>query len=147
MATTLEGQPLDENTKHFLQEAHASHYDFHSISVKAAGDERLKRAVSLATLKQATGRENRLTELPDSDKMRTLAGEIKQHTLDHLDYYLEQFKAAVERDGGHVHLASTGADAKRIIMDLVREKKLKLCVKAKSMVSEEIELTHALENL
>ena len=35
MATTLEGQPLDENTKHFLQEAHASHHDFHGISVKA----------------------------------------------------------------------------------------------------------------
>ncbi|HZZ45142.1 MAG TPA: LutB/LldF family L-lactate oxidation iron-sulfur protein [Tepidisphaeraceae bacterium] len=147
MATTLEGQPLDENTKHFLQEAHASHYDFHSLSVKAAGDKRLKRAVSLATVKQATGRENRLLELPDSDKMRTVAGEIKQHTLDHLDYYLEQFIAAVEKDGGHVHLASTGAEAKRIITDLVREKKLKLCVKAKSMVSEEIELTHALENL
>jgi len=44
MATTLEGQPLDENTKHFLQEAHASHHDFHGISVKAAGDARLKRA-------------------------------------------------------------------------------------------------------
>lgn len=147
MATTLEGQPLDENTSHFLREAHNSHYDFHSISVKAAGDERLKRAVSLATVKQSMGRQNRLQELPNSDGLRTLAGQIKQHTLDHLDYYLEQFIAAVERDGGRVHLAKTGADAKRIIMDLVREKKLKLCVKSKSMVSEEIELTHALEHL
>jgi L-lactate dehydrogenase complex protein LldF len=147
MATPLQGQQVDENSARFLREAHASNYDFHSLSVKAAGDERLKRAVSLATVKQWNGREARLGELPNSDGLRTLAGQIKQHALDHLDYYLEQFKAAVERDGGHVHFASTGAQAKRIITDLVKQKKLKLCVKSKSMVSEEIELTHALEHL
>ena len=47
-------------------------------------------------LRQNTGRQLRLLDLPDSDKLRTLAGDIKQHTLDNLDYYLDQLKQAVE---------------------------------------------------
>jgi L-lactate dehydrogenase complex protein LldF len=88
MSATLENQPIDQHTAEFLHEAHAAKFDFHSLSVKSAGDERLKTAVTTATMKQYTGRQLKLMELPDSDKLRTLAGEIKQHTLDNLDYYL-----------------------------------------------------------
>ena len=82
MAQTIAQQPqIDPNTQEFLQEAQASKFDFHSISTKAAGDERLKTAINNAVLRQYTGRQLRLLELPDSDKLRTLAGEIKQHAL------------------------------------------------------------------
>ena len=50
-----------------------------------------------------------MLDLPDADKLRTLAGEIKQHALDYLDYYLEQLAANVEKNGGHVHFAADGA--------------------------------------
>lgn len=136
---------LDTNTENFIREAAASKFDFHTVSVKAAGDERLKRAVSDATMRQHTGRQLRMLDLPNPDKLRTLAGEIKQHALDHLDYYLVQFKQNVERNGGHVHLASTGEQAKRIILDIVAKAACKRVIKSKSMVSEEIELAHALE--
>lgn len=103
------------------------------------------RAVTNATTKQWYGRENRLAELPDSNAMRELAGRIKQHTLDNLDWYLGKFKAEVEKNGGHVHLASDGEEAKRIIRQIAEKNHCKLCVKSKSMVSEEIELSHELE--
>src|SRR5215213_11090920 len=91
MSSTLETQPkIDENTAKFLHEAAAAKFDFHSVSVKAAGDEQLKRSINNAVLRQYTGRQECLTELPDSDKLRTLAGQIKQHAIDNLDYYLEQ---------------------------------------------------------
>lgn len=120
-------------------------FDFEHASVAAATNPRLKLAVTSATTKQYYGRQNRLAELPDSDAMRELAGRIKQHTLDHLDWYLEKFKAEVERNGGHVHLAATGEEAKRIIREIAETNQCKLCVKSKSMVSEEIELSHELE--
>ena len=44
-------------------------------------------------LRQYTGRQVCLTELPDSDKLRELAGNIKQHAIENLDYYLEQLVA------------------------------------------------------
>ncbi|MGH7214989.1 MAG: LutB/LldF family L-lactate oxidation iron-sulfur protein [Tepidisphaeraceae bacterium] len=145
MATTLEHQSLDENTQEFLEQAHASKFDFHKISVSAAGDERLKNAVTTATLRQYTGRQLQLLNLPDSDKLRTLAGDIKQHALDHLDYYLDQLKTNVEKNGGHVHFARDAAEAKGIIIDIARKANCTRCIKSKSMVSEEIELVPALE--
>ena len=145
MASTLEQQPLDENTREFLEQAAASPFDFGKVSVKAAGDEQLKRSVNNAVLRQYTARQLRILDLPNPDAIRTLAGEIKQHTLDHLDYYLEQLKANVERNGGHVHFASTAADARRIIMGIARKAGCHRVIKSKSMVSEEIELAHHME--
>ncbi len=147
MESNLINRPLDESSAEFLAQAHASPFDFHQISVKSAGDEKLKLAVSGATTKQWIGRQTRLLELPDADAMRTLAGEIKQHTLDNLDYYLDQLTESVKRAGGQIHFARDGAEAKRIISDIARRAECKVCVKSKSMVSEEIELTPALEAL
>jgi len=135
----------DKHSAEFLEQAHASKFDFHKVSVKAAGDEKLKRAVNNAVLRQDTGRQVRLLDLPDSDKLRTLAGDIKQHSLDYLDYYLEQFITNVEKNGGHVYLAKTGDEAKKIILDIVKKAGCRRVIKSKSMVSEEINLAHVME--
>ncbi len=137
--------PMQARDREFLEQAHASRFDFHQVSIKAAGDEKLKLAVSTATTKQWIGRQTRLRELPDSDGLRTLAGQIKQHTLDHLDYYLEQLQQAVTRAGGKIHFASTADEARRIILEIACQNGCRVCVKSKSMVSEEIELTPVLE--
>ncbi len=147
MATNLIDQPLDEASAEFLAQAEASPFDFHQVSIKAAGDEKLKLAVGTATTKQWVGRQTRLLELPDSNGLRILAGQIKQHTLDHLDYYIQQLSEAVAASGGKIHFARDGREAKAIIAKIAREAECKVCVKSKSMVSEEIELTHALEEL
>src|SRR3954469_25761658 len=124
MAVTLEQQPkLDKNTQEFLEEAAAAKFDFHSVSVKAAGDERLKRSINNAVLRQYTGRQLCLEELPDADKLRELAGDIKQHAIENLDFYLEQLVANVEKNGGKVHFAETADDARRIILDICRQTK------------------------
>src|SRR5215470_17398569 len=109
MSSHLVNQPVDGSTEAFLHEAARSKFDFHQVSVKAAGDEKLKTAINNAVLRQYTGRQLKLLDLPDSDALRTLAGQIKQHTLDHLDYYLEQLVVNVERSGGQVHFAADGA--------------------------------------
>ncbi len=145
MSSTLQNQPLDENTEEFLEQAAASKFDFHSVSVKAAGDEKLKRSINNAVMRQYTGRQLCLTELPDADGLRALAGDIKQHALDYLDYYLEQLQANVEKNGGQVHFATDGAHAKRIILGIARAAKCERVIKSKSMVSEEINLAHAME--
>jgi L-lactate dehydrogenase complex protein LldF len=120
-------------------------FDFDEVSTRAAHDEQLKTAVSTAVQRQYLGRQERLLELRDSDALRTLAGNIKQHALDHLDYYLEQMKASVERNGGHFHLVSTADEARRLILEIAAKAKCKRVIKSKSMVSEEIELAHEME--
>src|SRR4051812_41138035 len=146
MGVTLEQLPrIDENTAEFLHQAEASKFDFHEMSVKAAGDERLKRSINNAVMRQHTGRQLCLTELPDADKLRELAGDIKQHAIENLDYYLEQLVANVEKNGGKVHFAATADDARRIILDICRQTKASRVIKSKSMVSEEINLAHVME--
>src|SRR5918999_3753326 len=145
MATTLEHQPLDENTQEFLEQAAAAKFDFHKVSVKAAGDERLKRSVNNAVLRQYTGRQLIMAELPDADGLRDLAGRIKQHALDYLDYYLEELASNVRKNGGHVHFASTADDARRIILDICKQTGATRVIKSKSMASEEINLAHVME--
>lgn len=120
-------------------------FDFHRTSVASSGNDRLKRAIDNAVLRSDRGRSLKLLELPDSDAIRSLAGQIKQHTLDHLDFYLQQLADNFEKRGGQVHLASNGAEAKRIILDIVHKANCKNVIKSKSMVSEEIELAHVME--
>jgi L-lactate dehydrogenase complex protein LldF len=137
----------DANTAAFLREAAEAKFDFHSISVKAAGDERLKNAVSSNTMRQYTGRQERMGELPDADGLRTLAGEIKQHALDHLDFYIEQLAENVRQNGGHVHFAANGDEARKIIAGIAAAAGCKTAIKSKSMASEEIELAQYLESI
>jgi L-lactate dehydrogenase complex protein LldF len=147
MSSSAYGQQIDANTSSFLHEAAHSKFDFHQVSVKAAGDEKLKTAINNAVMRQYTGRQVRLLDLPDPDKLRTLAGDIKQHAIEYLDYYLEQLKSNVEKNGGHVHFARDGNEARKIITDIALAANCKSCIKSKSMVSEEIDLVPALESI
>ena len=83
--------------------------------------------------------------LPEYPQLRRIAREIKEHTLQHLDYYLERFEARVREHGGHVHWASTPAEARAIVLDVCRAAGAKRITKGKSMVGEEIALNEALE--
>jgi L-lactate dehydrogenase complex protein LldF len=125
--------------------AAAPHFAFDKLSEEAARNERLKAAVNNAVVKNDRGRQARMAELPDALGLRTLAGEIKQHTLDHLDYYLLRVRRAVESRGGKVHFARTGEDARRIILEICEQEKVRTIIKSKSMASEEIELGHEFE--
>src|SRR5579864_2256425 len=133
--STLETRPIDPNTEAFLKEAAESPFDFHSLSTKAAGDEQLKRQINSSVTARDAARKLRLLEVPDSDKLRTLAGQIKQHALDNLDYYLEQLTANVENNGGHVHFATDAAEARQIIVEIARHHDARRIIKSKSMVS------------
>ncbi|MFP4165929.1 MAG: lactate utilization protein B [Opitutales bacterium] len=84
-------------------------------------------------------------DYPDPDKLREIAGEIKQHTLEHLDSYLEQAEQSLLKNGAQVHCASDAKAANEAILRIMRENGCKSMVKSKSMVSEETELLPYLE--
>ena len=86
-------------------------------------------------------------ELPDGEALRDRARRIKQHTIENLDTYLLRLEENIKRLGGTVHWARTGAEARSIILGLARKNNVTRVVKAKSMVTEEIELNEALEEV
>ncbi len=84
-------------------------------------------------------------DFENPDALRRLAGQIKQHTLDHLDQYLGQAVAAMRERGVVVHFASTGEEAKAIILGILQEKGARRVVKSKTMAAEEVHLNAHLE--
>jgi len=86
-----------------------------------------------------------VAEMPDWEQLRDSAKAIKDHTLRHLDFYLEQFEEACTRAGGHVHWARDADEACRIITGLIQQHGQTEVIKVKTMTSDEIQLNPALE--
>jgi L-lactate dehydrogenase complex protein LldF len=84
-------------------------------------------------------------DYPHLDRLRTIAGQIKQHTLDHLDLYLERAAKRLESNGVSVHFALDADSARGTVAEILRRRQARRVVKAKTMVSEEIELGPNLE--
>lgn len=81
----------------------------------------------------------------DWQAARQAAGETKWEAVNHLDKYLLEFASKLEARGAKIHWASTGQQARDIILGLIREKNARLIIKSKAMTSEEIHLNDALE--
>ncbi len=78
--------------------------------------------------------------LPEFEALRDSARDIKNHTLAHLDLYLDAFEEKAKAAGGHVHFAPTASDARDIILKICRDAGARTVTKGKSMITEEIAL-------
>jgi L-lactate dehydrogenase complex protein LldF len=111
----------------------------------ALADVELQKALQNVKRGFVGKREAARAKLPEFDELRDEARAVKDHTLGHLDLYLEAYERKVTESGGVVHFAETAADARAIVLELCRELGAKLVTKGKSMISEEIGLNAHLE--
>ncbi len=79
------------------------------------------------------------------EELRTLASEIKEHTLSNLAEYLEQFEANAKANGVIVHWATDAHEHNQIVYDILAENRIETLIKSKSMLTEECELRPFLE--
>ena len=86
-------------------------------------------------------------EFPIMEELRDRARAIRLHSLSHLDRLLGHFADQVTALGGTVHFAADADEANRIVAEILEQSDSRLVVKSKSMVSEEIELNHHLEDV
>ena len=119
--------------------------DFPSAARQALTNTQLRHNVRHATNVIRTKRARVVEEMPDWQQLRESGHQIKEHTLRHLDTYLEQFEAACTRAGGHVHWARDADEANRIIIEIIQSHHEKEVIKVKTMTSDEIQLNPALE--
>ncbi len=109
-------------------------------------DEKLQQALSVIPSGFVGKRTKAKAALPEFSELSDQAVRIKNHTLANIEDYLEQFEAAVQKSGGHLHFAPDPQDALDIIDEICAAKDAKLIAKGKTMVGEEIGLTHFLED-
>ncbi len=84
-------------------------------------------------------------ELPDWEQLRDAGQAVKEHTLRHLDFYLEQFERNCVSAGGNVHWARDAAEANQIIVNIVQKHNEHEVIKVKTMTSDETRLNEAFE--
>src|SRR5579872_1281026 len=111
------------------------------------GDSRLQLAIYSATQRLIDHRAGAVAgeRLPDYQALRTRANEIKKHTIEHLDYYLEQLESNVVAHGGQVVFCRTGDEVADFVLELAKKRNARLIVKSKSMTTEEIHFNEHLE--
>ena len=108
-------------------------------------DSFMRGAVAGAQERMGTRRLDVTEELGDWEEWRLHGEEIRQHVLENLDFYLEQLSENVAKRGGHVFFAQTAEQANEYVKSVIEKKNAKKVVKAKSMVTEEINLNATLE--
>jgi L-lactate dehydrogenase complex protein LldF len=125
---------LDSTAHAFVENAHRALHD-------------VKLQQSLGRFKAGFPVKRRLAveRMPEFDQLRRAARDIKDHTLAHLDLYLERFAEKAEAHGTHVHWCGDAEAARQTMLQICRDAGAHTVAKGKSMIGEEIGVNEFLE--
>ncbi len=85
-------------------------------------------------------RDSGVASFGDFDALRSHVSEVRTHTLDHLDHYLDSYVKQATQNGNEVHFARDGDELNRLVSDICQRHEARKIVKGKSMVTEETAL-------
>jgi L-lactate dehydrogenase complex protein LldF len=124
---------------------HPTSHSFTDNARRELANPTLRRALGMAGTGFPARRAEAIARLPEFEALRDIGKAIKDHTIAHLDYYLELYEKNVVATGGVVHWARDAAEARAAVLDICRSVNAKIVTKGKSMVAEEIALNEHLE--
>jgi L-lactate dehydrogenase complex protein LldF len=125
---------VESTSRHFKDNAH-----------RALGDANLQKAMGNVRTGFIDKRQIAVDKLPEFEALRDAARDIKNHTLAHLDLYLERYATQVEALGGQIHWCPSAEDARRAVLEICQRAGARTVTKGKSMVAEEIAINDHLE--
>ncbi|NPA80996.1 MAG: lactate utilization protein [Epsilonproteobacteria bacterium] len=80
------------------------------------------------------------------EDLREAAEKIKEHTIEHLGFYLREFAKNASKKGIKVHFAKDAKEHNEIVYSILKKHRVTKVVKSKSMLTEECELNPFLES-
>ena len=119
--------------------------NFRQNTTAAIANPTLRQALNKAGTDLPAHRRRAVEHLPEFEALRDQGKAIKDHTLAHLDFYLEMFERNVIASGGQVHWARNAAEARDAVLAICRRLGARTATKGKSIVTEEIDLNAFLE--
>jgi L-lactate dehydrogenase complex protein LldF len=121
---------------------------FQTAARRTLADSQLRRNLGKATTLIREKRARAVSELPDWEALRDAGEAIKARAMATLPEQLERLEASVTRAGGVVHWARDGAEANRIVAEIVNvhenNRENKEVIKVKSLATDEIGMNEAL---
>ena len=118
---------------------------FRSTARDALTDARLQGALENIQRGFPGKRAKAIEGLPEWEAIREHGTAVRDHTIAHLDTYLERFEQRVTDSGGQVHWARDAAEACAAVSRICHAVGADTVTKGKSMASEEIGLNEHLE--
>lgn len=113
---------------------------------RAIADKGLQKALANSRPQFMARRARAVAALPEFEDLRDIGRDIKNHTLAHLDFYLDAFAQRVEAAGGHVHWCATADDARAAVLKICQDAGARTVTKGKSMIAEELGINDHLEH-
>ena len=120
-------------------------HDFPANVQRALVDDDLQAALARTGAGFPKKRLEGIATLPEFDLLRDQATAIRDHVLEHLDWYLERFADQVEAQGGTVHWCADADEARDAVLRICEEAGARTVTKGKSMIGEEIAINDHLE--
>lgn len=118
--------------------------EYNKNARKALGDTVLQNALSGVQNRLGPATARMYQDLPEGPELRHKAHEIRQYAIHHLDSLLEILTTKIQNRGGTVFFAKDAGEATAYCLDIARKNRIKMVVKGKSMVTEEIGLNQVL---
>ena len=112
---------------------------------RAMADVKLQQALARFGEGFPVKRRRAVARMPEFEALRDAGKAIKDHTLEHLDFYLERFEAKVVEAGGKVHWCADAESARQTVLAICRDAGARTVTKGKSMIGEEIGINEFLE--
>lgn len=119
----------------FKEQAHA-----------ALGNAGLQKALARSGPSFIARRAAAVAALPEFERLRDAARDIKNHAIANLDFYLEAYETKVLAAGGKVHWCPTAEDARAVVLKICQDANANTVTKGKSMIGEEIAINDHLEH-
>lgn len=91
-----------------------------------------------------TKRDKMSHSLPEWERLRELASEIKLYSNSHLDTLLEEFEKNAIANGAIVHWAKDAEEHNEIVLRILRQHDARNLIKSKSMLTEECHMNEFL---
>lgn len=83
--------------------------------------------------------------IPEWESLRETASQIKDHVLDHLGDYLEEFEQKASKNGIQIHWAKDAEEHNQLVLQIIQKTNSSYIVKSKSILTEECHLNPYLE--
>lgn len=124
----------------------ATSTQFKKVASQKLADPKLQATLANAKERFVVARTNAIHGVDNFEEMRQAAAELRDHCLDNLDVYLEEWERKATAAGAIVHWAESAEEMNRLTLDIARDNSARKVIKSKSMLGEETGLNEYLEN-
>ena len=118
---------------------------FKKVASQKLADTKVQAALAHAKGRFVVARARAVRELDNFEDIRQAAADVRDHCLQHLDLYLEEWERKATAAGAIVHWAESAEEMNRLVLKIANDNQVRKVIKSKSMIGEETGLNEYLE--